>query len=394
MKVLSFLKFMTVLLCSCLCFCACKDGVSSKNSVSNSQQESVQTPADDEVEDDGDIVEEPKDETPVVHSIELKGEGCTLSVGDEKNAVVDGESVEVFVSFDCVVYDENTLIVTANGVPVCVTKEENGVYTYTLTDVTEDTEVRAVIRKFVYEITFCAPINFPFRSVVKSYEHGEVIQDKDLPAYFEKDWICFWDISSRTVTASAIYNPLVCKTVATVEEFLAMESEGNYALVKDIDFDGVSLIAKENGAVIPRFTGAFRGNGYTLKNLTFTGADVKCLFGELRGGIVQDLFVENLVFAGTESIALGSKAYGCALIGKMRMGAKIKDSNFQIEYRATGDENHCNAGLVYDLQEGSFENCALALRTPLGSAEADFVFAVCVFSAVDNVEKGVTVTYF
>ena len=98
MKVLSFLKFMTILLCSCLCFCACKDGVSSKNSVSNSQQESVQTPADDEVEDDGDIVEEPKDETPVVHSIELKGEGCTVSVGDEKNAVVDGESVEVFVS--------------------------------------------------------------------------------------------------------------------------------------------------------------------------------------------------------------------------------------------------------------------------------------------------------
>ncbi len=378
--------------------CACDKDANTAVVQNSSPTQSETSIPEESVDEEQDVeqdveqdTEQEEEQKSLTYTLTATGTGCEVTFVDGKEEILHGETVRFSVVFDKETYDETMLSVTLNGQSVTGDIIENGAYVYEYGNVSENIEVFASIQKYVYTVTFSAPQGWGFWDVVREYEHGETIPDQDIPMYFETGWQCVWNIPNRTVTESVIYYPFVCKTLETVSEFLAIERTNNYILIKDIDFAGIELTAQENGAVIPYFEGALYGNGYALKNLTFSGAETKFLFGELCHATFCNVRMETVTFAGTSTTVYGDKAYGCALIGKMVSGTTLNDCHFDVIYTATGSAEHPNAGLVYELVGGSFSACTLILRTPTGDAKQDEVYQVCVILATGASEAGITV---
>ena len=372
-RITTLIACIALLLCIFVCACTHQSQTpTSEDSVSQSSSSSSTS--------------EEEEQQPSTFTLTATATGCSVTFKAGKETIIEGETVVFTVAFDGEIYDENTLAVTLNGEPVTGDKQTDGKFIYESENVCENIEVVASIQKYTYTVTFCAPQGFGFWNVVKTYEHGEQILDEDIPLYFETGWQCVWEIPTRTVTQTAIYYPFVCKTLATPEEIFKVERTQNYILIKDIDFSGITLTAKQNGAVIPFFDGVLIGNGYALKNLTFTGTETKHLFGTLSRASLRNVRLENCTFAGTDTV-YGQKAYGCAPIGCMDLGTTLTDCYFEVCFTAGGAEEKPNAGLVYSLIDGHFTNCTLVLQT---NAQP-FICEVCCKLSDGAVTDGVSV---
>lgn len=101
--------------------------------------------------------------------------------------------------------------------------------------------------------------------------------------------------------------------IATPEDFFNMKNNriGNYVLKNDIDFTGVTFAAPFNASII--FTGTFDGQGYSLKNITFSTLVTQTgVFGYVSSGKIENVVIEN--------VSIGTAASPLAIPTLSRVG--------------------------------------------------------------------------
>lgn len=139
--------------------------------------------------------------------------------------------------------------------------------------------------------------------------------------------------------------------ITTVEQLLAMTSNGDYELMRDIDCTGQPAIK----CIVSDFKGTLNGNGHTISNLcledTAVGdAQPMALFHTTRKAKIIDIVFENL------SIKINSKCY------KPNVAALcVECSNSQISgvkvFAITPTPN--GIPLIYDSNDNEIGNCSI-----------------------------------
>ncbi len=110
--------------------------------------------------------------------------------------------------------------------------------------------------------------------------------------------------------------------ITTPEELLAMESNKNYRLANDIDFDNYLLETLEGSNI--NFSGVFDGNGYTIKNWNVTNA-VSNKKGLLFRTMTNKSVVRNVRFMNCSHVGAQE---GIALITGEATNSTFKNLEF------------------------------------------------------------------
>jgi hypothetical protein len=171
---------------------------------------------------------------------------------------------------------------------------------------------------------------------------------------------------------SATYQPRTLRGTGTPQDPYLVEiaqdlaavgrlRTGYFRLMADIDLQGITW----SRAPIPEFEGSFDGNGHRIRNLTIRSGEPDRLgfFGDIAGGRVANLGIENISITGTDgSTNLGGLAGGtsgqivnCYVTGKV----------------AAGKEASSLGGLVGTNWAGVIINCYTAVQISGGDSTDD-----------------------
>ncbi len=157
--------------------------------------------------------------------------------------------------------------------------------------------------------------------------------------------------------------------IATVEDFLAMGTEGNYYLTNDIDFEDVVY----DGSIAPAsFTGTLDGCGYSLQGVKIESANDTGVFGVRFHGTVKNLTIGSADKYATVTCTGGGKAVG-AVAASLQGG----DSTFDgvtVYVNLVGNDNKTAifGGFVGSGHTINFKNCK-TYGTVSGGPVAGFV---------------------
>jgi hypothetical protein len=102
-------------------------------------------------------------------------------------------------------------------------------------------------------------------------------------------------IGETTFTTKSVLN----REITTPEQFLAMKDNrsGTYVLKNDLDFTDIEFTSPFTSS----FSGTFDGDGFTLRNITFTKVNSYTgVFGYIASGTVKNLTLENVSIGTAE----------------------------------------------------------------------------------------------
>jgi M26 IgA1-specific Metallo-endopeptidase N-terminal region. len=107
--------------------------------------------------------------------------------------------------------------------------------------------------------------------------------------------------------------------ISTADELLAMEVNGEYKLLNDIEMSGVTWDVKD-------FSGKFDGKGFAITDLTLAGAADQGLFKEMSGK-VNNLILKDVSIQGNAAGAIAIKNTGtitnCKVTGEIVGAGKV-----------------------------------------------------------------------
>ena len=124
-------------------------------------------------------------------------------------------------------------------------------------------------------------------------------------------------------------NPYIIRTRDELERVRSAPNE-YYKLANDIDLSE-SEWTKTIGTDDVPFTGAFDGDGHKITGLTINSGDYRGLFGNISGGTVKNLTIENANVAGGRYLGIlaGNCSYGTIENIQIKEGS-VTGSSYQV----------------------------------------------------------------
>ncbi|MBE0701315.1 MAG: hypothetical protein IH571_06480 [Acholeplasmataceae bacterium] len=192
-------------------------------------------------------------------------------------------------------------------------------------------------------------------------------------------------------------------TIMSEQDFLNMKSNraGTYILGKDLDFSDIDFVSPFTTS----FTGSFDGDGYTIRNVTFSKvATYTGLFGYVSTGTIKNLNIENVEIGRAEApltMSLSSRV-GIVAGYVSNLAGKIEDvtiKNSSIHFTTSSTVQAFVGGIVGEnrgqIKNVSLENTYINLKsTSYGDIKLGGVAGVLgEDSTLKEIKSEVDVTY-
>ncbi len=238
---------------------------------------------------------------------------------------------------------------------------------YTTSNVNGDSGIGILVGlsllKFSYNVDGLSQDNLDYSKIINSFYNydksllnGEKVKSQlglsdALFSEWKKQYL------SQSLKNIDLSNSILIKTPEDLQNviFTMHNPKAKYELKADLD------LTEYANLYIPFLYGTFNGNGHTIKNLSIDNQDSKFLglFGEIIGGRVNDLILENAKITGFNNVGiLAGKITNKSTIGNITVRGDIIDGAIIGGLAATVDNSHitnCSCEIKI-LKEGKKDN--------------------------------------
>ncbi len=161
--------------------------------------------------------------------------------------------------------------------------------------------------------------------------------------------------------------------IASYDDWKSIDANpgDNYLLVKDLDFDGMSIGVLQISPSTATFTGKLDGGGHTIRNISGVGS---FLIQTVTGGEIKNLNFENIEFLThgvTDNLVKSSEA---GIFGRVTNNSVLK--NIRISDVKLSDMPAHVGGLVSYLEYSTMEDCRAEHVTITTAANGNNAVAV------------------